>query len=127
MESRLKSGATFAENLKDDEDSFQLFCLPIVNQDEVLGKLTLITGCNLDMHERRHLQLAVDAIIPVLETFLLRSKIFKLNHNLGLAAKYSFQAMERINHRAGETEARLETLIETSGNLCSSWTNRGAS
>lgn len=113
IEAKIQKGVFFAQDQEAASGFEQVFCLPILNSQKHLGALTLLPQHRLKAKEKQHLRLAIEAIGPVLETFLLRNQLHHLNHQLGQLASRSLQKVSAFKRKNKQNQAYVENLLQS--------------
>lgn len=82
LEQQMHQGAPNATQLDDALGSYHLVCAPLRNQRELLAVLGLVLRQELDQVQLRHLGLAMQACLPMLENILVRERLSEAHANL---------------------------------------------
>ena len=111
---KVTSGNACNEPMSVAGGSRRLLCLPLKSSTRHLGGLAIIPGPELDQRDRRHLRLVVDAVIPVLETFLLRANAHRLNLHLEIKADRRKRGLQELLRHNLHAETCLEQALAVS-------------
>lgn len=108
---KVSAGNACNEQVSVAGGSRRLLCLPLKSSSRHLGGLAIIPGPELDQRDHRHLRLVVDAVIPVLETFLLRAHAHRLNLRLELKADRRKRGLQELLRHNLHAETCLEQAL----------------
>jgi|GEM_PF-6800475 PAS domain-containing protein len=75
LERQMRQGNPNAAQIDDALGSYHLVCAPLRNQRELLAVLGLVLRQELDQVQLRHLGLAMQACLPMLENILVRERL----------------------------------------------------
>lgn len=100
LEQQMLLGAPNAIQIHDALGSYHLVCAPLRNQRELLAVLGLILRQELDQVQLRHLSLAMQACLPMLENILVRER---LN-----------EAQAQLEHLSGHVHDHLQDALKLS-------------
>ncbi|MFZ5586900.1 MAG: GAF domain-containing protein [Thermodesulfobacteriota bacterium] len=97
--------------LDDALGSDYLICLPVRSGDELLGVLGVIQRQEPSQNQLRHLNLALQAVIPLLENHLARLRLERVCQGLAEQARTSHDRLADLEAEATLQEASLEALL----------------
>jgi hypothetical protein len=81
IRSKVEKGVTYSGYFE-DSSAEKLTCLPVFNGEAHIGSMAVLSRYELDGEQQRQFKLAVDTVLPVLQTFLLRNQIKQMSVTL---------------------------------------------
>lgn len=111
---KIQEEPPYSQRLENGYGGRLLICLPISGQGQRMGVLAIMPARELGQRDLRHLRLAGDAIVPVLETFLLRNQLQESNRELNQAAMLTRRGLEKFRRLNLHSQDFLEKLLQHS-------------
>ncbi len=112
LEQQMRQGNPNATQIDDALGSYHLVCAPLRNQRELLAVLGLVLRQELDQVQLRHLGLAMQACLPMLENILVRERLNEARANLEQLSGQVQDHLQNAMDLSRVQEASLAALLD---------------